>query len=222
MGVTRRTASRTSEHDRGRCRPDHCWTQHRGIPPRLWRPYRGGPDRPDDRRDDQAPGRADSDHEQRPAPLERAKANRGQQQPPPENTTEPLAPRARGPSRSLGHAPGGLPEFRPLVRVMDRCRRLAPEVVRSHRARYRVGRRGNIRDVSLRRTRPERHQLLARPEPVSWEVDDVRCRVVVLVNPVVGCVVFHRFCRPFSSGPRSTRPPGRVVYALELAPVRLN
>jgi hypothetical protein len=202
----------SSEHDRGRRRSDHRRAQRGRIATRLRCPHRSRPHRPDNRRDDQAARRAGRNGQQRPPPVDRGHPNpphphtyaRHAPHPNPRHTNprhptpRHTNPRPPSPPRSTGWPP----HLGPLDRVMDRCRRLAPEVIRSHRARNEAGEIGSIGDDRrLRRPRPEWNELLARPEPVPREVDDVRRPVVVLLaSLVVGSVVFHRFADLFPVG----------------------
>jgi hypothetical protein len=96
-----------------------------------------------------------------------------------------------------------------LHRVVDRRRRLAPEIVGAD------GRRRGELLVLIRNAgaRPEWDQLLGRAEPVPGEANDV-CRCVsVLVGLAVVPVVSHGL-QMFSGRPRRWRPPNRVLYLL--------
>jgi hypothetical protein len=215
----RRRCGGSSEHDPGGRRPDHRRAQRGRIAPGLRSPNRSRPHRTDNGRRHQARRHACPHHHQRPPATKHGHSNARHPHPrdphpPPTDRPHPPQPNARPPSpHRTTHR---RPHLGPLHRVMDRCRRLTPEVIRSHRTRNDPGGggRGGSSATLLRRARPERNELLPRPEPVSRELDDVRFPVVFLACLVVGSVVFHRFCRPFSSGPRVTRPPGPVLYAL--------
>ena len=198
--MIRRRGGSSSEHDRGRRRPDHRRAQRSRIAPRLRSPNRSRPHRTDHGRHHQAACRARAHHHQRPPAAKRGHSNARHADPSHPPRPDPPHPNARPPSPAPDRH--RLPHLGPLHRVMDRCRRLAPEVVRSHRTRNDPAGRGRGRGsvTPIRRPRPERNQLLPRPEPVSREVDDVRSPVVFLACLVVGSVVFHRFADLFPVG----------------------
>ena len=210
MRPIRRRGGCSSEHDRRCHRPDHRRTQRSRIAPRLRGSHRSRLHRTDHGRHDQAARRARPHHRQRPPSAERGHSNARHAYPPHPNPRQanPPDPHPRLPNPSQPNARPPSPHrtthrrplLGPLHRVMDRCRRLAPEVVRSHRTRHDPAGRGRGSVTLLRRPRSERNELLPRPEPVSREVDDVRFPVAFLACLVVGSVVLHGFADLFPAG----------------------
>jgi hypothetical protein len=186
MGMIERGAGGTPGHDRGPL--DHRGAQRDRIAALLRRPDGSRPQRPENRRDQQTAGRDRSSQCHWAWPADRRQAY-----PPTQVHPRQLPGALRRPLRDHRLADG-----RPLHRIMDRRRRLTPEVIGPNRT--------SLPADGLRGPRSEGDELLPRPEPVPRELDDVRCRVGflfagVIVGPVV---VFHRFADLFPVG-RSER-----------------
>ena len=195
----------SSEHDRGRRRPDHGRAQRSRIAPRLRSPNRGRPHRTDHGRHHQAACRARAHHHQRPPAAKRGHSNARHADPPHPNPPHPHRrrpnppqPNARPPSpHRTTHR---IPHLGPLHRVMDRCRRLAPEVVRSHRTWNDPGGRGRGSVTPIRRPRAERNQILAAAR-TSLAGSGRRSRSRRLPACLVwGPFFFHRFADLFPVG----------------------
>lgn len=215
--VCRRTPKRRSPA-RPRCRDR--WgrrTDHRGR--ERGRVARTGrhrdcarPERPKHRRDEDTSGR----RERHPPSAARGYARDARD--PRKTATDPGLRRFDG----TGDRLHGLDRRRPLHRVMDRRRLLAPEVVGSDRSG--LGHVPLIEALAARprRTWPEWNELLPRTKPVPREVDDVGRRVYFFpAGVIMRSVVFHRFADLFRwAADCASSQAGSI--RLELAPVCLN
>jgi hypothetical protein len=190
----------TRRSDRRQRRGDHGGIQHGGTVSATRCRHRARPHRPHNGRHQETAERdAGRDHRRPSADLRQPAAR--ETRPPARETHPPVRetnPRqGKTPTRTLHRLDLRLHRTWPRHRVVHRPRLLPPEVLRPHR-------RGRTSHGLLRCSRPERHQLIPRAEPVSWEVDDVG-RLVDFLFPCWGIrsVVFHRFAEIFWRAARS-------------------
>jgi hypothetical protein len=100
-----------------------------------------------------------------------------------------------------------------LDRTVDGCGALSPEI---------VGARNGLLVLTRACAGSHRDELLRRPNPVTWEPDDVLCAVSACAIRGLPIIRFHGFAAPFRLGSHPAASSGAGSITLELVPVCLN